>query len=68
MDTRGGGPAWFTSAAGVAGLPALSVPSTWTGAGLPIGVQLMSPPNGEAALLSAAALLRVPDRPPLPEP
>ena len=40
------------------GCPALSLPCGFTeGAGLPIGLQLVGPPRGEAALISAAGLL-----------
>jgi hypothetical protein len=41
----------------LAGLPAISVPVTTSSGGLPIGVQLVGRPGGEAALLAAAALL-----------
>jgi aspartyl-tRNA(Asn)/glutamyl-tRNA(Gln) amidotransferase subunit A len=66
MDVLRGGPAWFTTAANVAGLPAISGPFAWTDSSLPIGVQLIGPANGEGALLSAGALLHVPESPPLP--
>lgn len=36
--------------------PAISVPCGFTAAGLPVGLQIMAPIRGEAALLSAAAL------------
>ena len=36
--------------------PAISVPCGFTAAGLPVGLQIMAPMHGEAALLSAAAL------------
>ncbi|RMF93735.1 MAG: amidase [Nitrospinota bacterium] len=36
--------------------PALSLPCGFTRDGLPVGLQLVAPPRGEAALLSAAAL------------
>ena len=70
MDGHRGGPAWFTTAANVAGLPALSVPFAWSNDGLPIGVQLIASRDHEAALFAGGAVL-VPDgseRPPLPEP
>jgi amidase len=35
--------------------PAISVPCGFTESGLPVGLQLIAPPRGEAALLSAAA-------------
>ena len=37
--------------------PALALPCGWTRAGLPVGLQMVGPPRGEAQLLSAAALL-----------
>jgi amidase len=40
------------------GLPALSIPCGWTETGLPIGLQLVGPPQGEAALLQFAYLLQ----------
>jgi Asp-tRNA(Asn)/Glu-tRNA(Gln) amidotransferase A subunit family amidase len=69
MDAHRGGPAWFTTAANVAGVPALSVPFGRSDDGLPIGLQLIAAPDREAALLAGGALL-VPggaERPPLPE-
>ena len=36
--------------------PAISVPCGFTESGLPVGLQLVGPPRGEAPLLSAAAL------------
>ncbi len=39
------------------GCPAISVPCGFTGGGLPVGLQLMGPPGGDAALLGAARLL-----------
>jgi amidase len=39
------------------GCPALSLPCGFTRSGLPVGLQLVGPPRGEAALLAAAALL-----------
>src|SRR5262245_23530480 len=70
MDAAKGGPAWFTTAANVAGLPALSVPFARSSDGLPIGVQLIAPPDAEAELMQAGALLAPNDaeRPPPPEP
>ena len=49
---------WFTIASTISltGCPALSLPCGFTAAGLPVGLQLVAPPRGEAALLSAAAL------------
>jgi amidase len=45
----------FTAVANLTGLPAMSVPLHWTHAGLPIGVQAIGPPAGDALLLSLAA-------------
>jgi len=39
------------------GCPALSAPAGFTESGLPVGLQIVGPPRGEAAILSAAALL-----------
>jgi amidase len=39
------------------GCPALSLPCGFTRAGLPVGLQLVGRPRGEAALLAAAAAL-----------
>ena len=39
------------------GCPVLSLPAGFTATGLPVGVQLVAPPRGEAQLLAAAALL-----------
>ncbi len=36
--------------------PAISVPCGFTSAGLPVGMQIIGPPRGEAAVLSTAAL------------
>jgi amidase len=47
----------FTSAANVAGLPAMSLPLHWSEDGLPIGVQAIGPPAGEELLLRLAAQL-----------
>jgi amidase len=41
----------------VTSCPAISVPCGFTASGLPVGLQLIGHPRGEAALLSAAALL-----------
>ena len=38
-------------------LPALSLPCGFTGSGLPVGLQMVGGPRGEAALLSAAGVL-----------
>ncbi|MBI4643405.1 MAG: Asp-tRNA(Asn)/Glu-tRNA(Gln) amidotransferase subunit GatA, partial [Deltaproteobacteria bacterium] len=44
----------FTISANLAGVPGISVPCGFSSGGLPIGLQLMGPPFGEAALLQAA--------------
>lgn len=41
----------------LAGCPALSLPCGFTQAGLPVGLQLVGPPHGEAGLLAAAQAL-----------
>ena len=43
-----------TRPANVWGLPAISVPCGFTGAGLPIGLQIIGPPWGEASVLQVA--------------
>jgi amidase len=45
----------FTAPANVAGLPAVSVPFTWTGDGLPVGVQLVASAAEEALLIRLSA-------------
>lgn len=47
----------FTSVANVTGLPAITLPSWQTDAGLPMGVQLIGRPGGEATLLAIGAQL-----------
>ena len=44
----------FTSPFNLTGLPAISLPCGYTGQGLPIGLQIVTRPLGEAALLRAA--------------
>ncbi|MDH4103401.1 MAG: amidase [Thermoleophilia bacterium] len=44
----------FTAIANLTGLPAMSLPLHWSDDGLPIGVQVIGPPAGEALLLSLA--------------
>lgn len=41
----------------VTGQPAVSLPVHWTGDGLPVGIQLVGRPGGEAALLALAGQL-----------
>ncbi|ACY19231.1 Asp-tRNA(Asn)/Glu-tRNA(Gln) amidotransferase subunit GatA [Haliangium ochraceum] len=45
----------FTLGCNLAGLPGLNMPCGFTGAGLPIGMQLLAPALGERALIAAAA-------------
>jgi Asp-tRNA(Asn)/Glu-tRNA(Gln) amidotransferase A subunit family amidase len=67
MDVHRGGPSWHTTAASVAGLPALSVPFATSSEGLPIGVQLIGRANAEAVLFAAAEILGPwDDEPPRP--
>lgn len=47
----------YTSLANVAGLPAITLPVHRNAAGLPMGVQLIGRPGGEAALLAIGAQL-----------
>ena len=47
----------FTAIANLTGLPAMSLPLHWTEDGIPIGVQAIGPPAGDALLLALAAEL-----------
>ncbi|MCJ1696225.1 amidase [Rathayibacter caricis] len=47
----------FTSFVNVAGLPAITLPLSMTDSGLPMGIQLIGRPGGEAVLLSIGAQL-----------
>ena len=47
----------LVSAITLTSCPALSLPCGFTASGLPIGLQLVAPPRGEAELISAAAAL-----------
>jgi amidase len=47
----------FTAAFNVTGQPAVSLPLHWTNEGLPIGVQLVGPPLGDALLIRISAQL-----------
>ncbi|MER5974262.1 amidase [Streptomyces sp. NPDC002055] len=47
----------FTAPWNIAGLPAVSLPLGWTGAGLPVGMMLGGPHGSEGPLLSLAAQL-----------
>jgi amidase len=54
----------ITYAITLTGLPALSLPCGFTGTGLPVGLQMVGRPRGEAELLAAAA--RLEDLPGIP--
>ena len=45
----------FTQVANITGLPAVSLPLSWSGEGLPIGVQLVGRPADEATLFRVSA-------------
>jgi len=45
----------FTGIANLTGLPAVSLPLHWTETGIPVGVQAIGPPAGDALLLRLAA-------------
>ena len=45
----------FTAIANMTGQPAVSLPLHWTDSGLPVGVQAIGPPSGEAVLLRLAS-------------
>jgi amidase len=47
----------FTAVANLTGQPAMSIPLHWSASGLPIGVQAIGPPAGDALLLRLAAEL-----------
>jgi amidase len=47
----------FTFPANITGQPAITLPLHWTTEGLPIGVQLIGRPSGEATLIALAAQL-----------
>jgi aspartyl-tRNA(Asn)/glutamyl-tRNA(Gln) amidotransferase subunit A len=46
----------YTTAANLAGIPAISIPCGFSAEGLPIGLQLLAPLFGEALLLQAARI------------
>jgi amidase len=47
---------WICYAITVTSCPALSVPCGFTASGLPVGLQMVGPPRGEASVLEAAAM------------
>ncbi|MDX6285857.1 MAG: amidase [Frankiales bacterium] len=47
----------YSAAYNMTGQPAITVPLHWTAAGVPVGVQLVGAPAGEAVLLTLAAQL-----------
>jgi amidase len=47
----------YSAAYNMTGQPAISLPLYWSESGVPVGVQLVGPPAGEAALLNLAAHL-----------
>jgi amidase len=47
----------FTQVANITGLPAVSLPLSWSSGGLPVGVQLVGRPAGEATLIRVSAQL-----------
>ena len=57
VDRRGYGWIPFTYPFNLTGNPAISVPAGWTDDHLPIGLQIVGPRNGDAAVLRAAAAL-----------
>jgi amidase len=61
----------FTAIANLTGQPAMSLPLHWSEAGIPVGIQAIGPPAGDALLLSLAALIESAQpwrdrRPPVP--
>ena len=69
IDTpQGEAEAMFTRVYNLTGAPAIVLPCGWNNGGLPIGIQLSSPPGTDMALLGAAAhleqLLSVEPHPP----
>jgi amidase len=47
----------FTAVANLTGLPAMSLPMHWSDDGVPVGVQAIGPPAGDALLIRLAAQL-----------
>ena len=47
---------WICYAITVTSCPALSLPCGFTAQGLPVGMQIVGPPRGEARLLAAASV------------
>jgi amidase len=50
-------PGGATRSIDITGCPALSLPCGFTASGVPVGLQIVGPPRGEARLLAAAVLL-----------
>jgi amidase len=48
----------FTAVVNMTGQPAITLPLCWNAEGLPIGMQVIGAPGGEALLLSLAAQLQ----------
>jgi len=48
---------FLTFVLSLTGCPALSIPCGFTASGLPVGLQLVGPPHGDAKVLASAALL-----------
>jgi aspartyl-tRNA(Asn)/glutamyl-tRNA(Gln) amidotransferase subunit A len=55
LDMRTGAPSVLTRPVNLAGLPAMSLPAGFDDAGMPIGIQLVGRPDGDAVLLSLAS-------------
>jgi len=49
----------FSFLSTTAGLPAISIPAGFTKSGLPVGLQLIGPPRGEAKVLAAARAIEL---------
>ena len=49
----------FSLLSTTAGLPAISIPAGFTKSGLPVGLQLIGPPRGEAKVLAVARAIEL---------